>query len=250
MDKKYYILDTKNYYTEYFIDDTKRPLIVVSPGGGYLYTSPRESKPVANVFNKLGYHVVVINYREDITEKYPKTANYLAYVIKKYRSDLRVDKIIGLGFSAGGHNILEVALHHEKYGEGTRPDLLILGYPVVTADERYWHMGSFKNLLLEDFNDINLREYLSLETQVKSDAPDLFLWGTITDESVHVMNSILLLEAYKKNNCNIEYHCFPMGGHGLSVCNLESAENNIDKVNPYVEKWIKLVDSWLEEKLK
>ena len=140
--------------------------------------------------------------------------------------------------------------HHEKYGEGTRPDLLILGYPVVTADERYWHMGSFKNLLLEDFNDINLREYLSLETQVKSDAPDLFLWGTITDESVHVMNSILLLEAYKKNNCNIEYHCFPMGGHGLSVCNLESAENNIDKVNPYVEKWIKLVDSWLEEKLK
>lgn len=248
--EKEFILNTKNYYTTYFIDDTKRNTIIVSPGGGYQYTSPRESLPVANVFNKLGYHVIVVNYRETVEDAYPKTAEYLAHVIAKFRNDSRVNKIIGLGFSAGGHNILEVSLHNEKYEKGSLVDLLMLGYPVVTSDERYWHQGSFKNLLLNDFDNLELRKYLSFETQVNKNAPDLFLWGTITDESVHVMNSILLVQAYKEAGCNCEYHMFPMGGHGLSVCNNESAEENPAKIIPYLARWADMANEWIKNKLK
>lgn len=248
--EKEYIFNTKNYYTTYFVDETKRNTIIVSPGGGYQYTSPRESLPVANVFNKLGYHVIVVNYRETVEDAYPKTAEYLAYVIAKFRNDSRINKIIGLGFSAGGHNILEVSLHNEKYEKGSLVDLLMLGYPVVTSDERYWHQGSFKNLLLNDFDNLELRKYLSLETQVNKNAPDLFLWGTITDESVHVMNSILLVQAYKEAGCNCEYHMFPMGGHGLSVCNNESAEENPAKIVPYLARWADMANEWIKEKLK
>lgn len=248
--EKVYILDTINYYTTYFIDDMPRPTIVVSPGGGYLYTSPRESMPVAKIFNSYGYHVVIVNYRETKEEAYPKPAEYLAYAIKEIRKSPKVSKVIGLGFSAGGHNILEVSLRPSIYGIDAKPDLLMLGYPVITSDERYWHQGSFMNLLKDRFEDLELRKYVSLDTQINSNAPDLFLWGTYTDESVNVMNSILLLEAYKKNNLNAEYHMFPMGGHGLSVCNLDSAEGNLDKVNPYIAKWTELANDWIKMKLK
>lgn len=245
---KSYILNTENYYTTYFIDDAKRPTIVVSPGGGYLYTSPRESLPVANAFNKRGYHVVVVNYRETKDESYPKTANYLAYALKSIREDSRVECIIGLGFSAGGHNMLEVALHEDLYG--IKLDLLMLGYPVVTSDNRYWHEGSFKNLLHDGFNNEKLLKRLSLENEVTPSAPDLFLWGTFTDESVNVMNSLLLMEAYKKNGCNCEYHCFPMGGHGLSVSNDESSEGNALKKIDYVARWTDFADMWIKNKIK
>lgn len=248
MNKKY-IEDTKNYYDAYFLDEQARPTIVVSPGGGYAYTSARESAPVARLFNGYGYHVVVVHYRETAEEAYPMPAKYMAYVLRLLQRDARVKKIIGLGFSAGGHNLLEVSLHTDEYG--IRPlDLLMLGYPVITTDERYWHQASFVNLLKQNFENIELRSRLSLETQVTKDAPDLFLWGTYTDESVNVMNSLLLIEAYRKSNCNVEYHMFPMGGHGLSVCTAESADGNPEKINPYIGRWTEFAEIWLKEKLK
>lgn len=45
-----YILNTKNYYRTYFLDEIKRPTILIVPGGAYKYTSPRESEPVAQEF--------------------------------------------------------------------------------------------------------------------------------------------------------------------------------------------------------
>lgn len=248
--EKINILNTDNYYTTHFIDDTKRPTIVVSPGGGYKYTSPRESQPVVNVFNSLGYHVVVVHYRQTIEDAYPKTAIYLAEAIKAVRADERCSKLIGLGFSAGGHNMLEVSIRANNYGDNVKPDLLMLGYPVVTSDNRYWHQGSFEYLLKDKFNNKDALDFVSLEKHIPLDAPDLFLWGTYTDESVDVMNSLLLIQAYKEKNLNVEYHMFPMGGHGLSVCNMESAEGNLAKVNPYIARWVNLADEWIKEKIK
>ena len=240
------INNTDNYYREYFIDDTKRNLIVISAGGGYKYTSPRESEPVAEFYNKNGYHVIIVNYRETL-DLYPVPQNMLSTVIKKYENDKRVNKIIGLGFSAGGHNILEVALHKEIYN--ARIDLLILAYPVVTANPLYWHKGSYKNLI-GNLDNKELLDRLSLENEVNENAPDLFLWGTFTDESVHVMNSLLLVEAYKKYNLNVEYHLFPMGGHGLSLANESTSGGDKNKEIEHVSKWAEMSLEWLNIKLK
>ena len=245
---KIYINNTKNYYTKYFIDDKKRNTIIVSAGGGYLYTSPRESYPVAKAFNDLGYHVAIINYRETKEDKYPLPQKYFSIALNEILKDDRIESVIGLGFSAGGHNILEVALHHKEYNI-RQFDLLMLGYPVITSNKNYWHEGSFKNLLLDDFNNEKLLKRLSLENEVNKDAPSLFLFGTYTDESVNVMNSILLIEAYKKLNLNAEYHMFYNGGHGLSVANELSAEGNNDKINPYFSRWVNFADEWIKAKL-
>lgn len=249
--EKHFILNTKNYYRTYFVDDQKRPTIFVSPGGGYAYTSPRESEPVVDAFIQKGYHVVVVNYRETVADAYPKPGTYLAAALQEIQKDVRVGKVIGLGFSAGGHCILEMILHASKYSTQPMLDLLMLGYPVITADPQCAHLSSFKNLLLENVDNNEMRQYLSLETQVtKENAPDLFLWGTYTDESVSVLNSIRLIEAYQKVKANVEYHLFPMGGHGLSVANALSAEGNPEKENTYIAKWVGLALDWLELKLK
>ena len=239
------IMNTDNYYREYFLDDSKRPLIIISAGGAYKYTSPRESEPVQRFYNENGYHVVIVNYRETL-DLYPMPQKYLAHVIKLYKKDKRVSKIIGLGFSAGGHNILEVALHQDIYD--CRIDLLMLAYPVVTAKEEYAHKDSFI-YLIGNYTDEKLLKRLSLEDEVKENAPDLFLWGTYTDESVPLMNSLLLIDAYKRNNCNVEYHMFPMGGHGLSLANNDSSSGDKNKEIPYVNKWAQLSLDWLKYKI-
>ncbi len=246
MEKKY-ILGTTNYYRELYIDDKKRPVVVIAPGGGYKYTSERESLPVARFYNEHGFHAVVVNYRETVEELYPNTTKYLAEVMKIVKTDKRCEAIIGLGFSAGGHCILDLSLHHKDYG--IKPDLLMLAYPVVTSDERYSHSESFRNLLGDGYNDKDKMHYVSLETQVKSDAPDLFLFGTFTDESVNVMNSLLLLEAYKKADCNAEYHVFPMGGHGLSLGNAETALDKPERNIPYYQVWADYSVKWINYKL-
>ena len=245
MEKKY-ILNTKNYYREYFIDDNKRPIVIIAPGGGYKYTSERESEPDAKYYNKNGFHAVVVNYRETNEELYPKPQEYLAYVLKLFKNDKRVSKLIGLGFSAGGHCMLEITAHSNNYG--IKPDLLMLAYPVVTSNELYSHKGSFENLI--DYNDKELLEYLSLEKEINKDMPDLFLWHTFTDESVNVMNSLLLLEAYKKNDLNAEFHMFPLGGHGLSLANEETAQGEPKKLVPYISSWIDYSIKWINYKLK
>lgn len=248
MNTKEYILNTKNYYTTYFIDDNTRPTVFIAAGGGYEYTSVRESEPVANAINKMGYHAIIINYRETKEESYPKPGIYLSYVFNLFKNDKRINKIIGMGFSAGGHLMLEVTIHNAFY-KIKRPDLLVLSYPVVTSDPKYAHMGSFKHLLLgDDYND-KMLDYLSLEKHIDKDMPDLFLWNTFTDESVNTMNSLLLAIAYKENNLNLEYHTYPLGGHGLSLANEETCADKPEKINPYVARWIDELKCFLKLKL-
>lgn len=248
MEQKF-ILNTKNYYRTYFLDEEERPTILIVPGGAYKYTSPRESEPVALEFLKKGYHAVIVNYRENPKDVYPSFGTYVAETIKQLRMDSRVGKIIGLGFSAGGHCILEVCLHHKDY-QIANLDLLMLAYPVVSSRSEIAHLDSFTNLLGEKGNE-ELREYLSLEKQVtKENALDLFLWGTITDASVSVMNSLSLIEAYYAAGGNVEYHLFPFGGHGLSVANESSSEGDKQKESPYIARWLEFAHAWIEKKLK
>lgn len=243
------LLNSPNFYRTYFIDNQTRPTIVVFPGGGYKYTSPRESEPVANAFMKHGFHVVIVNYRET-EETYPMPGTYAKETFCQIKKDRRVGPVIGLGFSAGGHCLLEYCLHFNDY-HGVRPDLLILGYPVISSDLSIAHKGSFEVLLGDKIDDSVLREYVSLEKQVtKDNALDLFLWGTYTDASVPVENSLRLIDAYHQVSANVEYHMFYFGGHGLSVANKESSNGNENLESPYIGKWVELAVDWIHNKLK
>ncbi|MBP5212465.1 MAG: Gx transporter family protein, partial [Pyramidobacter sp.] len=62
----------------------------------------------------------------------------------------------------------------------SRPDGVILSYPVITSGE-FEHRDSFTALLGPDPSEEELA-YMSLEKQVTSDTPTMFLWQTAADE--------------------------------------------------------------------
>ena len=83
--EKINILNTKNYYRTYYVDDNKRPMIFICAGGGYQYTSPREEEPIMKIFFEKGYHVCIVNYRED-NSFYPAPGMNVAYALNKMKN--------------------------------------------------------------------------------------------------------------------------------------------------------------------
>ena len=53
-----YILDCQLKFGQ----ETRRPAIVICPGGGYVYCSPREAEPVALRYASAGYHAFILRY--------------------------------------------------------------------------------------------------------------------------------------------------------------------------------------------
>ena len=221
-----------------------RPGIIVLPGGGYEYLSPRESEPIVLEFLSRGYNLFVVEYavtKEEIKNKEPEkeVAEAISFIRKnKDRFRVKEDNLALMGFSAGGHAALSLGVHWEKYGESSRPDALVLSYPVVTMGE-WTHEGSRDNLTRGEKERI---EYFSLENHVTASIPPTFVWHTTEDKSVPPMNTIMLLEALEKAGAYYEYHIFTKGKHGLSTC-----RKDVGSPERRAENWMDLADSWLSE---
>lgn len=250
MENKVYLFNTKNYFTFVSASDKKAPCVVILPGGGYDHTSNLESFNVAKRFTDRGIHACVINYREEIIS-YPEPQKELAYTIDYLRKVELVipDKIICIGFSAGGHLALSNACFYKELGYNSRPNYLVLCYPVISSKEGISHKGSFNNLLM-GLNDGTLYQKMSLEDNLPEDLPPVFLWHTVTDKSVPVENSLKLMEALSAKHLNYEAHLFPQGCHGMSLADSTTAVNDSRKADPYVARWTDMMFVWLEHIMK
>lgn len=243
--------------TTYIIDDPmelnrKRGAVLICPGGGYKHFSLRESEPIALKFISAGYHAFVLNYCV-APNRYPeglKDASNAMVLIRERSEEWNIDadKIAICGFSAGGHLAASLCTFFDDKDLGTsgglnKPNALILSYPVITSG-KFAHRGSFENLL-GDNADKAMIEKMSLENQINSKIPPVFLWHTYTDNSVPVENSLMYAMSLKKYGIPLEMHIFPSGGHGLSLATKEVAKND-DGVYPNVAVWIDLAVTWLD----
>lgn len=231
----------------------KRPMIVICPGGGYHFCSPREAEPIAVKFMSYGYNAAVLTYTttDDFKKKkmlYPKPQQQLAKTIEYIRKN--ADKfntdpnmICTIGFSAGGHLVASLGCFWKQYGNLSKPNAQILCYPVIISG-KYAHKGSFENLCN---NNQELINKLSLEKCVNQDVPPTFIWHTKTDQSVPYQNSELFIEALKKNNVKVQSHFFETGSHGLSLATNEVISQRHPETNKEVAKWPNLVHKWLDK---
>lgn len=212
----------------------KRPLVIVVPGGGYQSCSDRESEPVAMKFLAMGCHACVLDYSVS-PNRFPVALRELAMAIATVRDHAEEwyvdpESVLVCGFSAGGHLACSIgtfwnrSVTYEGIGrtaEEVRPDGLILCYPVITSGQ-HCHEGSFEKLLGEDAVP-ELRQAVSLELRVTDQMPPVFLWHTVTDDTVPVESSLLLAIAMQRNHVNFEMHIYPSGCHGLSLAAEETA---------------------------
>ncbi|MCD8083436.1 MAG: alpha/beta hydrolase [Clostridiales bacterium] len=244
----------------------RRPAVIVVPGGGYNHCSDREREPVAMKFLAMGCHAFTLDYSVALegagpgtagVNRFPTALRELALAVATVREqadEWHVDPsgILVCGFSAGGHlagNLGTSWKDEDIWGavkkrpQEIRPDGLILCYPVVTAG-RYRHAGSFEALLGPEPQEA-LLDRVSLERHVTHDMPPVFLWHTLTDQTVPVENSLLLLKALKDAGVSVEFHLYPTGNHGLALASEETAGREERYLEPVCQSWISLAGSWI-----
>lgn len=236
----------------------KTPLVLICPGGGYAMTSNREAEPIALQFNSMGYQAAVLRY-SCAPAVYPTALCEVAQsvkLIREHAEDWNVDaeKIIVMGFSAGGHlaasygvfwNELWLTEKMQCDKQLLKPNGLVLCYPVISSKEEIAHQDSIKNLLGEFYQE--MKEQVSLEDKVGKHTPKTFLWHTFTDPVVPFWNSFRFAEALGKAGVPMEYHLYPQGGHGLSLANEQTANEEGKGVEKVCQSWVSLLRSWMLE---
>jgi len=202
--------------------------IVICPGGGYGgLVIGAEGHGIAKWLNGHGIAGIVLQYR------LPKGRPFVPLLdaqraIRTVRAnaqpwDIDPHRIGIIGFSAGGHLASTAGTHFDRGDPqaadpiarvSSRPDFVILIYPVVTMSETT-HGGSKTNLLGRDPKP-ELVELFSNEKQVTGQTPPMFLAHAQDDKVVTPDNSRMLHEALRAHGVATEYLQLPSGGHGLN----------------------------------
>jgi acetyl esterase/lipase len=203
--------------------------VVVCPGGGYQHLADHEGGPVAEWLNTLGVTAFVLKYRLGPTYHHPAMLLDASRAIRTVRArakewGLDPQRIGILGFSAGGH-LAATAGTHFSDGQAdasdpiervsSRPDLMILIYPVITM-QQFTHNGSKLNVLGKE-PTAELVKLLSNEEQVTKNTPPAFLIHTMTDTAVPVENSMMFVAALRKAGVPFEFHIYERGPHGFGL---------------------------------
>ncbi|MGD9633407.1 MAG: alpha/beta hydrolase [Pirellulales bacterium] len=206
--------------------------VIVCPGGGYGgLAMDHEGKQIAEWLNSFGVTAFVLRYRHSGTgHKHPTPmldGQRAVRTVRSRASEWGIDpqRIGVMGFSAGGHLTSTLGTHFDAGDSAaadpidrasSRPDFLILCYPVITFTADYMHQGSRDNLLGKNA-DPELVRSLSNELQVKKDTPPTFLFHTDEDTAVPPMNSIAFYAALKQAGVPAELHIYRHGAHGLGL---------------------------------
>jgi acetyl esterase/lipase len=226
--------------------------VIVAPGGGYgNLAMNHEGRQVANWLNSLGVAAFVLKYRLGPAYHHPielGDAQRAVRIVRTFADQARVGaaRIGFMGFSAGGHLASTIATHFDAGDPSaadpidrasSRPDFLILGYPVVMSAAPYAHQGSFRNLLGTS-PDPALLDNLSNDRQVTKDTPPTFLFHTNADTTVPAENSVYFYLALRKAGVPAELHIFEPGAHGVGL-----AMND-----PVLNAWPPLLATWLRQR--
>jgi acetyl esterase/lipase len=228
--------------------------VVICPGGGYwILAWDLEGTDIARYLNSIGIAAVVLKYRLPTygntvePHKAPlmdaqRAMRLVRFNSKKWNIDPK--KIGIMGFSAGGHLASTLGTHFD-YGNSasadsveklsSRPDFMVLMYPVITFTDSCMHRGS-REALLGKNPDPELVKYYSNELQVKKDTPPTFIVQAEDDTTVPVKNAFLMYDALEAKKIPVELHILSEGEHGFGL----------GEGNAHVSEWTKDLELWLK----
>ena len=223
--------------------------VIVAPGGGYRNLSmDKEGRQVASWFNAMGVTAYVLKHRLGPRYHHPIELGDAQRAIRLVRSraaqlGIAPDRIGMMGFSAGGHLAATAGTHFDDGSRdasdpvdrvSSRPDFLILAYPVISFDPAIAHKGSEQSLL-GDSPDPRLVQDLSDELQVTAKTPPAFLFHTNADTTVPAENSVRFYLALRQAKVPAEMHIFQNSPHGVGL----------DLGDPVLSQWPTLLANWL-----
>ncbi len=218
---------------------SKRPAILVCPGGGYYICSAREGEIVALQYLARGYNCFVLRYscgKGNCTWPRPleEAEKAMEYILNN-ADELGVDveRTAVIGFSAGGH----LASMLGTCGK-IRPKAMMLGYACT----------------LPDICD-ELAEPMPMPIEsVDENTVPAFIFHAVNDDLVDVNHAFEMGKALHSYNIPFEMHIYADGGHGFSVGTravTKSLERlkEISFTNAWVGDSIRWFESILPEKI-
>ena len=226
--------------------------VVIAPGGGYQHLSMvREGSDVAAWLNARGVAAFLLKYRLGTKYHNPIELGDAQRAIRMVRAHaaeygVATDRVGMWGFSAGGHLTATAGTHFDAGNaaavdaierESSRPDFLILAYPVITMEAPYVHTGSRMYLLGDAPAQADV-DAMSAELHVTAQTPPTFLFSTTDDRTVPIMNSVMFYEALVKAGVPVEMHVFQHGGHGSGLA----------PANPQLSPWTEMLIKWMRER--
>jgi acetyl esterase/lipase len=228
------------------------PGIVVCPSGEYMALSmDHDGRQVAEWLNTLGIAAFVLKYRVAPAYRYPVPLLDAQRALRYVRSNAALYNVaaneIGImGFSAGGHLAAMVATHFDA-GKAvpsdridrvsSRPDFLILAYPMISCTEAFRFAASCTNLL-GSHADANAAGAVSPEKQVTPNTPPTFLFHTYDDPTVSVENTLAFFAALHRAGVPAELHIFDHGAHGVGLAQDDAV----------LSSWPKLLENWFRQR--
>ncbi len=204
----------------------ERPYILLVPGGGFVNVwNLTEGWPVANQFNRLGYHVFILTYQVDSPDRqmerslgdFARALRLIAENEKKFR--VNAQRYITCGFSAGGYLVClwNTELGYPAFGL-PKPAAAFPVYPVVTLrpeiaytpddpEEAVWLYGC----------DMETARKSAYEILDHVDGfPPCAIFLAAGDDLVSPENSKLLAAALEKKGIPCYLEIGPEGGHGFA----------------------------------
>jgi acetyl esterase/lipase len=229
---------------------TKTAVIII-PGGGYgIVMMSYEGVDVGDWLSSFGVTAFVLKYRMHGTghmHPVPMVDGKRAVrTVRARAAEWKIDpsRIGVLGFSAGGHLASTLGTHFDAGNPksadpiecvGSRPDFMILCYPVISMTTPATHHGSRGNLLGKT-PDPKLLQSLSNETQVTAQTPPTFIFQTSEDKAVPAENSVAFYLALHQAGVSAEMHIFQNGRHGVGLA----------KDIPGTSEWPNLCRQWMK----
>lgn len=223
-----------------------RPAVLVCPGGGYVYCSPREAEPVALSYAARGFHAFVLRYSvaKDAAGFTPlEEVDWAIGYIRENAAAWHIDpeKIAVCGFSAGGHLALASGVLAQN-----RPNAMILGYPATFAPNIPG--ADFLLKILEgrdEVTDADAEKY-DLVSKITADTPPVFLAATAEDP-LTTYCTLPVVSAYARLGRPCEVHIFQYGPHGYSLANEVTADGSQAMLEPAFAQWQELSVQWLHK---
>lgn len=227
--------------------------VIICPGGGYSRLAYNwEGSDPARLLSSRGIAAIVLKYR--LPNSKNNITPHLSPLMDAKRAirlvranaakwNIKKDQVGIMGFSAGGHLASTLGTHFDSGDanaadsverQSSRPDFMVLVYPVISMSKPIMHAGSRNNLIGQNA-DSTLAKLYSNELQVTKETPPTFLLHATDDKGVPVENSLLFYQALKDNGVAAEMHIYPTGGHGFGL--------GIGK--GYLEGWTDLLVQWM-----
>lgn len=205
------------------------PLILIFPGGGYnILAEDHEGVGVARRLQSLGCAAAVVRYR--VPRRDPQRpwvvplldAQEAVKIVRERASEWRAnpDKIVALGFSAGGNLVARLAYQPNASPE-SRPNYAAMIYPAYLLD-----VGQDDKSLLSGPDGV---------TPVLGSRPAPAFFVHSANDPIPANGSLALAASVRLAGSTAETHVYATGGHGWGV------NGNC----PVSREWPELLAAWL-----